>query len=184
MFWSRDAVTCRGYGRRSRLFRLRERDRVSPLDSLSRPLSSWWCVGSLRLDSGSIAALVRGESRLGAVLIVPDLYSRLWLPMARAGVSSRVPHSRLWLFQALFGASLSFRLHHLVISLRPSLVLRPLLYWSRALVLSLSGLLLTRVDCLQGTFSVSSVLEDGKRRHEFVIKWRCLSWVQLPSQCR
>lgn len=50
----------------------------------------------------------RGELRLGAVLVVPDLYSRLWLPLARVCVSSRVPHSRLWLFQALLGALLVF----------------------------------------------------------------------------
>lgn len=93
----------------------------------------------------------RGELRLGAVLVVPGLYSRLWLHMARVGALSGVLHSRLWLFQALLGAPLVFLAYHFVTSLRSSLVLRPLLYWSRALVFALFVLLLTRVDCLRGT---------------------------------
>ncbi|KAJ4886625.1 hypothetical protein Rs2_26373 [Raphanus sativus] len=71
--------------------------------------------------------------------------------MARVGALSGVLHSRLWLFQALLGAPLVFLAYHFVTSLRSSLVLRPLLYWSRALVFALFVLLLTRVDCLRGT---------------------------------
>ncbi|KAG2262940.1 hypothetical protein Bca52824_070019 [Brassica carinata] len=145
LFWSRDAVSCRGYGRQSRLLSAEREISCFPFRfSLETPKLMVVRWLALRLGNGSIAALVRcgvwfspsgtgnpsvssgsppstaeskttlrlfcfrGESRLGAVLVVPDRYSRLWLPMARAGVSSRVPHSRLWLFQALLGASLVF----------------------------------------------------------------------------
>lgn len=75
--------------------------------------------GTLTASSGSPPSTVeskttlklfgsRGELRLGAVLVVPGPYSRLWLHMARVGVLSGVLHSRLWLFQALLGAPLVF----------------------------------------------------------------------------
>ncbi|KAG2298105.1 hypothetical protein Bca52824_034577 [Brassica carinata] len=120
LFWSPDAVSCRGYGPRGGAL-ARSRLGSGSIAALVR-CGVWFSpsgTGNPSLSSGSPPSTVeskttlrlfcfRGESRLGAVLVVPDLYSRLWLPMARAGVSSRVPHSRLWLFQALFGASLVF----------------------------------------------------------------------------
>ncbi|KAF3541046.1 hypothetical protein F2Q69_00019968 [Brassica cretica] len=74
------------------------------------PLRCCWGSPPSTVESKTALRLLcfRGESRLGAVLVVPGLFSRLWLTMARVGVSSGVLHSLLWLYQALLGASLVF----------------------------------------------------------------------------
>ncbi|CAN6843145.1 unnamed protein product [Brassica oleracea] len=74
------------------------------------PLRCRWGSPPSTVESKTALRLLcfRGESRLGAVLVVPGLFSRPWLTMARVGVSSGVLHSLLWLYQALLGASLVF----------------------------------------------------------------------------
>ncbi|KAJ4871552.1 Uncharacterized protein Rs2_46819 [Raphanus sativus] len=119
-------------------YRLRERSRF-PFRFSLETLSSW-------CGSGNPNGVVGFASIYGGI---KDNFETVWF-QRRVEVGCGVGFV-YGCFKLSLALHLSFRLHHFVTSLRSSLVLRPLLYWSRAPELALFVLLLTRVDCLRGT---------------------------------